>query len=68
MRHLLMQIVDLHVKFYPSLHDLKKIVHFTPFFLVDIFLIRVFNKRANKQHVKQYNSARDTKQAKQDEK
>lgn len=46
----------------------KKKVHFTPFILVDIFLIKVFNKRANKQHVKQYNSARATKRAKQDEK
>lgn len=63
-----MQIVNLHVKFYLFLHDLKKKSHFIPFILGDIFLIRVFNKRANKQHVKQYNSARDTKHAKQDEK
>lgn len=69
MRHLLIQIVDLHVTFYLFLHDLKKKkVHFTPFILVDIFLIRVFNKGANKQHIKQNNSARDTKHAKQDEK
>lgn len=47
---------------------LKKIVNFAPFILVYIFLIKVFNKRANKQHVKQYNSARATKRAKQDEK
>lgn len=46
----------------------KKKVHFTPFISVDIFLIRVFNKGANKQHIKQNNSARDTKHAKQDEK
>lgn len=61
-----MQIADLHVKFYLFLlgKKKKKKVHYTPFILVAIFLIRVVNKRANKQCAEQYNSTKDAKHAK----
>ena len=42
---------------------IKKTAHDMPFILVDAFLIRVFNKKANK-HFEQYNSARHAKHAK----